>query len=93
MDLLRRHMFFIICGVVAAGALAFGVTGIQRMPKVREEMKKVENIYPLHIVRFRKFFSNKFTGDYILIHCSDFKRVLTKLSPQDFIQMKKDHEQ
>ena len=41
MDFLRRHMFFIICGVVAASGLALGGLGLQGMPKVREEIKNV----------------------------------------------------
>jgi len=45
MDFLRRHLFFIICGVVSATGIAVGVMGIQRMPKVQEEMKNVAQLY------------------------------------------------
>ncbi|MCH7592260.1 MAG: hypothetical protein IH989_05730 [Planctomycetes bacterium] len=45
MDFLRRHMFFIICGVVAASGLALGGLGLQGMPKVREEIKNVGRLY------------------------------------------------
>ncbi len=45
MEALRRHGFFIICGLVAIGGVALGVTGLQGMPEVTAEMKKVEGIY------------------------------------------------
>lgn len=38
-------MFFIICGVVAASGLALGGLGLQGMPEVREEIKKVGRLY------------------------------------------------
>ncbi|MFQ5494016.1 MAG: hypothetical protein ACE5EX_01415 [Phycisphaerae bacterium] len=45
MDFVRRQLFFIICGVVGAGAVALGVTGLKGMPKVGEEMKKAQDLY------------------------------------------------
>ncbi len=45
MDLLRRHMFTIICSLVAAGGVGLMFTGMQKMPGVVEEMKKVEGIH------------------------------------------------
>lgn len=45
MDLIRRNMFFIICGLATAGGIALGVTGIQSMPKVRTEMENVGNVF------------------------------------------------
>lgn len=45
MDFLRQHMFFIICGVVAASGLALGGLGLQGMPEVREEMESVGRLY------------------------------------------------
>ena len=45
MDFLRRHVFYILCGVAGIGGIALGVVGIQGMPKVLDEMKKVEGVY------------------------------------------------
>jgi len=45
MDLIRRHMFTIICSIVAAGGVGLMFTGMQKMPSVVEEMKKVEGIH------------------------------------------------
>ena len=45
MDFLRRHVFFIACGVGSIGGIALGVMGMQRMPRVLEEMRKVEGVY------------------------------------------------
>ncbi len=45
MDLLRRHMFFIICGAMAAAGIALGAMGINGMPAVGDEMEKVQGIY------------------------------------------------
>lgn len=45
MDFLRRNMFYLICGVVAAGAGALGFTGLSGMPEVRKELSIVAGIY------------------------------------------------
>ncbi|MDO8629189.1 MAG: hypothetical protein Q7R41_01745, partial [Phycisphaerales bacterium] len=45
MDLLKRHLFFILCGVGGAVGIALGVTGLQAMPKVLNEMKAAEGTY------------------------------------------------
>ena len=45
MDLLRRHAFYLICGVAGAGGVALGVTGWRAMPQVLEEMKKAGSVY------------------------------------------------
>ena len=45
MDLIRRNMFFIICGLATAGGIALGVTGIQSMPKVKTEMENVGTVF------------------------------------------------
>lgn len=45
MGFLKRHLFFIICGVAAAGGIALAVTGIGAMPEVLDEMKKAEGLY------------------------------------------------
>ncbi len=45
MDFLRRHVFLIVCVVVAVGGVALIITGARAMPKVLEEMEKVEGIY------------------------------------------------
>ncbi|MCP4248722.1 MAG: hypothetical protein GY778_16885 [bacterium] len=39
MDMLKRHLFFIICGVAAAGGIALGVLGMTSMSKVTDEMQ------------------------------------------------------
>lgn len=45
MDFLKRHMFFILCGVGGAVGIALGVTGLKAMPKVLNEMKAAEGVY------------------------------------------------
>lgn len=45
MDFVRRNLFYLICVVVAGGAVALGVTGLKRMPAVGQEMRNVESIY------------------------------------------------
>lgn len=45
MDFLKRHLFFIICGVVAAGGIAVGLMGMQGMPAVQEELANVAKLY------------------------------------------------
>jgi hypothetical protein len=44
-DFLRRHVFFIACGVAGLVGVALAVTGLGAMPKVLEEMGKVERLY------------------------------------------------
>lgn len=45
MDLLKRNLFFILCALGAAGGVALGWSGLGGMPKVMEEMQKVESMY------------------------------------------------
>ena len=45
MDFLRRHLFLMICCLASLGGIALGVTGMQAMPKVLEEMRKSESLY------------------------------------------------
>ena len=45
MDFLRRHAFFIVCGVVALIGIALIVTGARAMPSVLEEMNEVESTH------------------------------------------------
>ena len=45
MDFLRRHMFLIICGVVAASGLTLGAIGLKGMPEVQAEMDKAESVF------------------------------------------------
>ncbi len=45
MEVLKRHLFFILCGVGGAVGIALGVSGLQAMPKVLEEMKSAERVY------------------------------------------------
>lgn len=45
MDFLRRHVFYIVCGVAVASGLALGGLGLQGMPAVGEEMEKVKRLY------------------------------------------------
>ncbi|HNQ24531.1 MAG TPA: hypothetical protein PKK06_15710 [Phycisphaerae bacterium] len=45
MDLLRRHLFFIICGVAALAGIALGVTGLRAMPKVVARMEEARTLY------------------------------------------------
>ncbi|MCH7814633.1 MAG: hypothetical protein IID40_11505, partial [Planctomycetes bacterium] len=39
MDMLKRHLFLIICGVAAVGGIALGVMGMTSMSKVTDEMQ------------------------------------------------------
>jgi len=45
MDLLRRHLFLIVCGLAGVGGIALGLTGMRAMPEVQ---KKLENAASLH---------------------------------------------
>jgi len=40
MDFLKRQLFMIICGVVAAGSIALGVVGYVSMSSVKDEMSE-----------------------------------------------------
>ncbi len=45
MDLLRRHLFMIICGLAGVVGIVLGVTGLQAMPQVAQEMEKAATIF------------------------------------------------
>lgn len=45
MDLLKRNLFWIICGLGAAGGVALGVTGWQGMPEVKKAMDAAAGTY------------------------------------------------
>ena len=45
MDFLKRNLFFIVCGLVTAGGVALGVTGMQGMPEVMKQMEAVGSLY------------------------------------------------
>lgn len=45
MDFVRRHAFFLVCGVVALAGVALIVTGARAMPRVLEELKEAEAIH------------------------------------------------
>ena len=45
MDFLRRHVFFLGCGLACIAGIALGVTGLKAMPDVRDEMQKAGNLY------------------------------------------------
>lgn len=45
MDLLKRHLFFIVCGAAGAGGVVLAVTGLRAMPKVLVEMERAEQLY------------------------------------------------
>lgn len=45
MDLLRRNVFWIVCGVVTLAGIALGVTGLRAMPEV---VKQMESSTALH---------------------------------------------
>ncbi len=44
MDVVRRHMFVILCGIAAAAGVAFGALGFKGMPAVAEEMEQVRKL-------------------------------------------------
>ena len=45
MDFIRRHSFYIICGVAGLAGLALAGLGLQAMPKVVAEMDKAKQLY------------------------------------------------
>lgn len=45
MDLLKRNMFWILCGVAGAGGIALGVTGLRAMPQVKTEMEAAAAVF------------------------------------------------
>ena len=45
MDFLRRHLFFIVCGLVGAGGIVLGFTSLSAMPEVMKEMEKAQRIH------------------------------------------------
>lgn len=45
MDFLRRHAFFIICGVAGLAGIALAVTGLRAMPEVVAELDKAKQLY------------------------------------------------
>ena len=45
MDFIRRHAFYIICGVTGLAGLALAALGLQAMPKVVTEMDKAKQVY------------------------------------------------
>ncbi|MEK6674869.1 MAG: hypothetical protein AABZ47_04345 [Planctomycetota bacterium] len=45
MEMLKRHLFFVICGVAGAGGVALAVTGWQAMPKVMAVMDQTGKLY------------------------------------------------
>ncbi len=45
MDLLKRNLFWILCGVAGAGGIALGVTGLRAMPQVKTEMEAAAAVF------------------------------------------------
>lgn len=45
MDFLRRHLFLIVCCLAALAGIVLGVTGLQAMPKVLDEMGQSKDLY------------------------------------------------
>lgn len=45
MNFIKRHIFYIGCGVAAAGGIALAVTGYTAMPAVEKELEKAKSIY------------------------------------------------
>lgn len=45
MDMLRRNVFWIVCGVVAAAGVGLAVTGLRAMPTVKAEMEGAASVY------------------------------------------------
>jgi len=44
MELLKRHLFLIICGVVAAGSIALGALAISAMSEVQDKMQEAARL-------------------------------------------------
>jgi hypothetical protein len=45
MDLLRRHLFLIICGVAGIGGMALALTGMRAMPAVQKKLEERSATY------------------------------------------------
>jgi len=45
MDLLKRHLFLILCGVAAAAGIVLGATGLRAMPKVRADLESAAGVF------------------------------------------------
>jgi hypothetical protein len=45
MDLLRRNVFWIVCGVVTLAGIALGVTGLRAMPEVVKQMEASTSLH------------------------------------------------
>lgn len=45
MDFIKRQMFIIVCILISGAGIALGITGLQGMPKVMEQMKTAEGLY------------------------------------------------
>lgn len=45
MDLLRRHLFLMICAMAGVAGVVLGVTGLRAMPQVSQEMEKADTLY------------------------------------------------
>lgn len=45
MELIRRHLFYIICAVAALGGIALAVTGLTAMPNVVTQMDEAKKLY------------------------------------------------
>ncbi len=45
MDFLGRHAFLIVCGVVGAGGVALGVTGLRAGPRVLAAMEEAQGLH------------------------------------------------
>jgi hypothetical protein len=44
-NFLKRNVFYIACGLAAAGGVALAVTGLGAMPDVEEELEKAKGVY------------------------------------------------
>jgi len=45
MDVIRQHLFLIVCSVVGAAGIALGVTGFGSMSKIAEEMEEAKRLH------------------------------------------------
>lgn len=79
MDFLKRHLFFILCGIGAAAGIALGVTGMQAMPKVRADLEAAAGVYK-QLESVKPVNAKSIEGEETRIHAilDDYKKIVAR---------------